>query len=120
MAKELTKREIYPIAMVARIGPTKLRRRAYLREWRKFRNFTQDELAARMGTTGASISRYEKGTRPYPGDFLAALAEALGCQEADLFRHPEERSLDAMLAGVPDELRRRVLQAIEILIKDAS
>ena len=112
--------EIYRIAMVARIGPKKLRRRTYLREWRIFRKFTQDKLAARMNTTGASISRYEKGTRPYPGGFLAALAEALDCQEADLFRHPEDRSLDAMLAGVPEELRRRIFQAIEILIKDAS
>lgn len=120
MAKELTTQEIYRVAMVARIGPKNLRRRAYLREWRKFRGLTQEELAARIGTTGASISRYENGTRPYPGGFLAAVAEALDCQEGDLFRRPEERSLDALLADAPPELRRRVLQAIEILIKDAS
>ena len=67
--------------------------RTYLRQWREFRELSQEELADRMGTTGASVSRVESAQTPYTQDWLEAAAEALGCTAADLIsRDPRDSS----------------------------
>lgn len=44
-----------------------------------------------MGTTKASLSRIERGLQPYSQPLLEALAEALGCEPADLLmRNPTD------------------------------
>jgi transcriptional regulator with XRE-family HTH domain len=116
---------IYLIAMVARIGPQKPRQRAYLREWRKSRQWSQDELAGRMGTTGATISRYEKGRRDYPGGFLARAAEVFEVEEGDLYRLPDTQpaavppdgGLDSMLKDAPDSIKKQARAIVEALLK---
>jgi transcriptional regulator with XRE-family HTH domain len=52
---------------------------------------TQDELAARLGLTGAMVSRYETGQRRINLDVLAAIAEVLGMHMKDLFDPPIPR-----------------------------
>jgi transcriptional regulator with XRE-family HTH domain len=116
--------------MTERIGPRKPRQRAYLREHRKAKGWSQTELANRIGekgTTKSTISRYETGERDYPGGFLAAAAEALGVDEVDLFRLPEpkspkqpsEPSIDAMLENEPKEVREQVRAIVEVILKKA-
>jgi transcriptional regulator with XRE-family HTH domain len=56
------------------------RRRTFFREWREYRGLTQEQLAGRLETSVASISRIEKGTQPYTQDVLEALAEALATE----------------------------------------
>jgi transcriptional regulator with XRE-family HTH domain len=52
---------------------------------------TQEQLAGRLETSVASISRIEKGTQPYTQDVLEALAEALATDPASLImRNPQE------------------------------
>lgn len=60
-----------------------------IREWRRYRDMSQEELAARVGTTSQSIGRYEKGARTVTIDQLEVLATALGCKPADLLPDPE-------------------------------
>lgn len=63
----------------------------YLREWRKHRNLTQDQLAERIETSKGYISDLERGVRRYNQDLLEALAEALSCSPADLLiRDPSQ------------------------------
>lgn len=67
------------------------RRRTFFREWREFRGLTQEQLAGRLETSVASISRIEKGTQPYTQDVLEALAEALMTDPASLImRNPQD------------------------------
>lgn len=67
------------------------RRRTFFREWREYRGLTQEQLAGRLETSVASISRIEKGMQPYTQDVLEALAEALGTDPASLImRNPQE------------------------------
>ena len=79
--------------MPKRIGypRPKQRRRTFIREWREFRNLTQDQLGERLDTSGSSISRIEKGEQPYTQDTLEAIAEALQTDAASLLmRNPND------------------------------
>jgi transcriptional regulator with XRE-family HTH domain len=67
------------------------RRRTFFREWREHRGLTQEQLAGRLDTSVASISRIESGTQPYTQDVLEALAEALMTDPASLLmRNPAD------------------------------
>jgi transcriptional regulator with XRE-family HTH domain len=60
------------------------RRRTFIKQWREYRELTQDQLAERLETSKASISRIESGQQAYTQDFLEACAEALRTDPASL------------------------------------
>jgi len=64
-------------------------KRHYLREWRKHRGFTLEQVAAEVGTTHATLSRIERGKISYTQPMLEALAMLYRCAPADLLRDPE-------------------------------
>lgn len=67
------------------------RRRTFFKEWREFRELSQQQLADRLDTSVPSISRIENGTQPYTQDVLEALAEALRTDPASLLmRNPSD------------------------------
>jgi transcriptional regulator with XRE-family HTH domain len=72
--------------MSQRIGyqPKRARRRTFIKQWREYRELTQDQLAERLETSKASISRIESGQQAYTQDFLEACAEALRTDPASL------------------------------------
>jgi transcriptional regulator with XRE-family HTH domain len=57
----------------------KRRRPIYLRQWRRFRNLTQEQLADRVGWSVGNVSQLETGQQGYSDEGLALLAEALNC-----------------------------------------
>lgn len=87
----------------------------HLKAWRKFRHFTQEELAEKVGTTKAVISNLEVGERGLSDKWLRRLAPVLGTTPGFLLDHdPEDLDtafLEAAMA-VPPERRQ---QALEIL-----
>jgi ribosome-binding protein aMBF1 (putative translation factor) len=56
-----------------------------LRVWRKYRGLSQEELAARVKTTVATISRIESGKQGGDPKRWRALADALDVQVEDIF-----------------------------------
>jgi transcriptional regulator with XRE-family HTH domain len=62
----------------------------FLREWRKYRGLTLTELAERVGTTQATLSRYETGARRITTETLQKFANALvpARQIGELFIKP--------------------------------
>jgi transcriptional regulator with XRE-family HTH domain len=56
----------------------------YLKQWRKYRGYTQDRLAEMTGLSKPFISQLERGERGYTQDTLELFAEALQCDIADL------------------------------------
>lgn len=62
----------------------KQHRRWYLREWRKFRGYTQDRLAEMTGLSKPYISQLERGDRQYTQELLEVFARALHCTAPDL------------------------------------
>lgn len=109
--------------MPVRIFPHR-RRRLYIAEWREKAGLSQERLADRVGTTGASISRWENawesGKNSPSTDILDALAEALGIDTPDFHRHPDTPSADALLRDQPADVRQQAMNVIVALRKTGS
>jgi transcriptional regulator with XRE-family HTH domain len=71
----------------------KERRRHFIKEWRKSRGLTQEQLAERIGVAVSTISQLETGKQGYSQPTLEAIADALGCEPADLLmRNPNQQN----------------------------
>jgi len=55
-----------------------------IREWRKYRGLTQEQLAERIGIARSYLTKIERGSRRYDQPFLEAAAEALRCEPSQL------------------------------------
>lgn len=69
-------RQALSMAKPAKSQPRQ-RRRIFLKEWREYRNLTQEALADRVGMSVSNISQLERGLQGYSGEGLQALADAL-------------------------------------------
>jgi transcriptional regulator with XRE-family HTH domain len=56
----------------------------YIREWRKHRGLTLEQLAGRLDVATSSISQLERGKQGYSQAMLEALAVALNCEAWEL------------------------------------
>lgn len=56
----------------------------FIREWRKYRGLTQEQLAGRIDMTPSTVSQLETGKQGYSQGTLEALAYALQCEPGDL------------------------------------
>lgn len=59
----------------------------FLRQWRKHRGLTQEQLADRVNMTAPTISQLENNKQGFTGESLAKLAHALGCTPAALIAY---------------------------------
>lgn len=91
-----------------------------IRAWREHRGLTLERLAERVDSTAATISRIERGQRPYSQPLLEALAEALGCEPSDLvMRQPRSKDdieIWSVIEGLGHDERRRALQVLKALV----
>lgn len=68
-----------------------LRTTHYIRQWRKHRGLTLEQLAERIGMTHQNLGKIERGKVPYNQVLLELLAEQLRCEPADLIiRDPSQ------------------------------
>jgi len=97
-------------------------RRTYLREWRKFRKLTQEQLAEKLGVNRSWISMIETGEKQYTQEFLEGAAIALNCEPADLLvRDPQDPTgYWQVWDGIPSADRPRFAAALEALRKTGS
>lgn len=61
---------------------------------RQQKGMSQEELASRVGTTRSQISNIERGFRKTTTDRMVVIADALGCNVADLYDEEEKKQLD--------------------------
>lgn len=71
-----------------------------LKEIRKIRGLTQEELAGRIGTNAGQIHKLESGMRRLSDRWIAPLTEALNCTIAELFGEVQARNVP-VIGDVP-------------------
>ncbi|MEN3229219.1 helix-turn-helix transcriptional regulator [Methylorubrum rhodesianum] len=99
--------------MPKRVKLNRPRKRHFIVEWRKHRGLTQQQLADRMETTKASVSRVETYETGYTQDFLEACAYALMCEPADLvMRNPLDTEAPWSLWDQADKGKREQIISI--------
>lgn len=103
-------------AMPARIFPKRLPR-LFLAEWREAHKptLTQAALGLRMGVSDVTISRWETGKRRPDINVIAAYAEALGREFADMLRHPDTPSADELLRDQPPDVQENAIKMIRAI-----
>lgn len=89
-------------------------RRTYLREWRKFRGLTLEQLAARIEATPSSLSLLERGQSAYTQGTLEALALALGTDAGSLLTVNPEK--EGAVIDITDLLRKAGPDDMEAII----
>ena len=83
-------------------------RKNHIRELRKGRGLSQNELARKIGTSNQQVSYLETGQRRLTDVWMLRLAAALECHPVDLFGGPEqvtrrERMLVNIFRGLSEE-----------------
>lgn len=96
--------------------------RHFIRQWRKKRGLTLEQLAGRLEVSTSSISQLETGKQGYSQPMLEAIADALGCQPADLLmRDPSKEdamwSIEGQLKNVDPDRRNQILAVVETMLK---
>ena len=63
----------------------------FIRQWRKKAGMNQSDLAEVLGVSTATVSQIENAETGYKQEYLERIAEAVGCDPADLLvRGPED------------------------------
>lgn len=91
----------------------------FIAEWREHRGLTQDQLAERLGTTKASISRIENGKQPYSQPFLEACADRLATDPGSLImRNPlDKEAVWSLWDQAKPGQRKQIVKAAERVLK---
>jgi transcriptional regulator with XRE-family HTH domain len=91
----------------------------FIREWRKHRGLTQEQLAERIGITREYVSLIEKGKRRYDQPFLESAADALTCSPADLIiRDPSSpEAIWSIWDNIRPQDRERAVRLLEVLVE---
>lgn len=89
--------------------------RHFLREWREHRGFSQEALGQAIGATGQMISRYEKGDRGLPLEFMFKLFDALDILPGQFFSPPGVPALDAFALSLGVKERKSLIEVVEIV-----
>lgn len=97
----------------------------FIREWRTYREMTQERLAELIGAADASVvSKIETGDRGYRRDSLEPFAKALQCTPGDLLR-PPPGTPDPLLAWaqkmagrLSKEQQERIIRAVTELMPE--
>jgi len=89
--------------------------RHFLREWREFKGLSQEELGRMVGATGGMISRYEKGDRGLPLDFMLRLFDALDILPGQFFSPPQAPTLDVFALSLGARERKSLIEVVKIV-----
>lgn len=100
----------------------KVQRPTFIRQWRKHRGLTLEQLAERVEMSAGALSLLERGISQYTQETLEALADALGTTPASLLNRDPAASdapwsiLDNLEKAPPEE-RRRIIAVVETMLK---
>ena len=96
----------------------------FIKQWRKYRNLTQQQVADRVELDKSSVSRIETGKVEYYQSTLEAFAFALGVEPADLLRPPPSEKdqtrneLAEYVLSLDQEQQQRALRILRAALPD--
>jgi len=93
----------------------------FLREWRDFRNLSQEQVAGRVGLSVPQISKLENGKQGYRQDTLENFAHAYDCEAADLLRPPptdDESEFEVFVRRLDQKRKGQALRILRAAIGD--
>lgn len=91
-------------------------RRLFLKEHREAKGVSAQEMGERIGMERESVYRLEKKHWGVSSQKQAAYAGALGLEPEDLWRRPEDPSLDTIMSRAPEDVQQSVQNLIRHLI----
>ena len=97
--------------------------RHFLREWRDYRNLTQEELAEMVGISHGAVSQIERGEVGFTQRSLEAFAKALSCKSGNLIdRNPIADTFEPikLFERIPASRRNLAIQMLKTLANDAT
>jgi len=96
--------------------------RHFIKQWRKHRGLSQEQLASRLGVATSTISQLETGKQGYSQATLEALADALTCSPADLImRDPTSKGpIWSIWEQLKPEQQKTAIEMLEFLRRNAA
>lgn len=91
----------------------------YLDEWFEYRDLNDEKVAGRIGVTRQTVWKWRTQQHRLDPIKIAQLASALDCRPFQLWAPPERQSLDALVEGVPDDLRNTAADIVRRLVSKA-
>ncbi len=91
----------------------------YIRQWRKHRGLTQEQLAERIGVTASALSQLERGTIRYTQGMLEALADALMTDAGAILNVDPTRSMAiwSLWERAKPGQRQQLIEIAETILK---
>ena len=113
---------VHPVHMLQKKVIPQFRRQfapTFIRQWREHRGLTLEQLAERIGTTHASLSRVERGKQPYSQPLLESLASALRTDVSSLLmRDPSDPDgIWSIWDNAKPATRRQIVEIAKTLLK---
>jgi transcriptional regulator with XRE-family HTH domain len=94
--------------------------RVFLREWRKRKELRATAMAERLGIERESYYRLERETDRLNNAEMRELAEAIGIEPDQLWHHPDQPSVNALLTGADQNTKETAVDIVRRLVKKAS
>lgn len=89
-----------------------------MREWRKHRHLTLDQVADRLDTNRGQISKLERGDLRMNDDWIAGFAFAFGVEPSELLRPPgTSPPIVDLLRNEPPERQRQAFEIVSAFLK---
>lgn len=89
------------------------KRSHYIVEWAEKRQLRQADIANELGADKSLVSRWFKGTIPYP-EWQEKLAALFETEVAGLFRHPDDDWLARFFRDKTEEQKERAVQMLKL------
>lgn len=90
--------------------------RLYLSENREAKGVSAAEMGTRLGIERESVYRLEKKHWGVSSQKQASYAAALGLRPEDLWRKPDDPSLEQIIAQAPEDIQESVQRIIRRLV----
>ena len=83
------------------------------------RDLSDEKMAGRIGVARETVTRWRKQQHRLNPNKIAAIAEALDLNPADLWQPPQPNrpSVDALMRDAPDELVKQAAEMAAILLR---